>query len=473
MTTLAQVRGTVDFAILTIRPDEYTAILANFSPRTTVLGSACFYEYCRVKQQNGNECGVAVRRVVDQGQGAAQEAARNAIEDLDPCCLMLVGIAGGVPDAGFSLGDVLLASRFYDVTVSAEILNKETHDREWDPTGGPVHPDVEALLGAVVGWKGQLKGWNAKKNVRQNKPVCEVPADITHEKFSGSEDYRKKLKESLDRHFPAGKRVRNSQYTVKSLMTGNTLVKDSSLAEEWKRLARSYGFVEMEAGGVYRAARRPYGEYPVLVIRGLSDIIGFKRDEAWTAFACHTAAAFAAALIRSGLWKGTKPVKPADVAAGGLPTGTSPSVSYSPGGGVQAADMERLTFAEIDAVTKFVLENPAQTKVDFSALDPDEKLKRNGLSRPTRDQLVMGLSKVHLVTQYVEHQLKLDIAFPEKLKAGFLKEYRRLKENGIDGDPLFDGLVRFGSKGTHDRLYQAATLAVLSYLFEICDVFER
>src|SRR5256885_1447986 len=115
MTTLADVRGHVDFAILTIRPDEYEAVLAHFSSRTTLRGSACYYESCRVKQQNGGECRVAIMRMVEQGHGAAHEAARNAIDDLDPCCLMLVGIAGGIPDAGYSLGDVLMASRIYDV----------------------------------------------------------------------------------------------------------------------------------------------------------------------------------------------------------------------------------------------------------------------------------------------------------------------------------------------------------------------
>jgi nucleoside phosphorylase len=472
MTTIADVRGKIDYAILTIRPDEYRAVLAHFSPLTTVRGSACYYECCRVTQKTGSECGVAIMRMVEQGQGSAHEAARNAIDDLDPQCLVLVGIAGGVPDADFSLGDVLMASRFYDVTVSAEILDGETHMREWNPTGGPVHPDVEALLGAVVGWKKKLQGWNTRKKIGLDKPPCKVPGDIGHEKFKGSEEYRKKLKKSLDRHFPVNQKARPPLYTVMALMTGNTMVKDPSLAEEWKQLARSYGFIEMEAGAVDRAARRPYGNYAVLVIRGLSDIVGFTRDDAWTAYACHTAAAFTTALIYSGEWRANKPVRPAET--GSEPPGGGGGGGSAPASGnALADDTERLTFAEIDAVTKFVLEQPAQSNVDFTVLAPDEKLRRNGLSQSTRDQLVMGLSKVRLVRQYVEHQVKLDAAFPEKLKAGFLKEYRRLSAAGTTGDALFEALVRFGCKNANHRLYQAATLAVLSYLFEICDVFEQ
>jgi hypothetical protein len=102
MITLVDVRVKIEYAILTIRPDEYNAVLAHFPSRTTVRGSACYDECCRVKQKSGYECGIAIMRMVEQGQGFAHEAARNAIDELDPCCLVLVGIAGGVSDSDFT-----------------------------------------------------------------------------------------------------------------------------------------------------------------------------------------------------------------------------------------------------------------------------------------------------------------------------------------------------------------------------------
>ena len=36
---------------------------------------------------------------------------------------------------------------------------------------------------------------------------------------------------------------------------------------------------------------------PFLAIRGISDIVGFKRDPGWTAYACHSAAAFTRAFL--------------------------------------------------------------------------------------------------------------------------------------------------------------------------------
>ena len=41
-----------------------------------------------------------------------------------------------------------------------------------------------------------------------------------------------------------------------------------------------------------------------LAIRGISDVVGFKRHPDWTAYACETAAAFAKALLL------TRPIEP-------------------------------------------------------------------------------------------------------------------------------------------------------------------
>jgi hypothetical protein len=41
------------------------------------------------------------------------------------------------------------------------------------------------------------------------------------------------------------------------------------------------------------------GVYSIITIRGLSDIVGFDRDDAWTTYACHTAGAFCVALLEN------------------------------------------------------------------------------------------------------------------------------------------------------------------------------
>jgi hypothetical protein len=73
-------------------------------------------------------------------------------------------------------------------------------------------------------------------------------------------------------------------------------VKDPELLIPWLQGARNVLAIEMESAGVYRAARE---RCPMLAIRGISDIVGLKRTDAWTKYACASAAAFTRALLRT------------------------------------------------------------------------------------------------------------------------------------------------------------------------------
>ena len=79
-------------------------------------------------------------------------------------------------------------------------------------------------------------------------------------------------------------------------------MKDSETLEVWRRIARQIVAVEMESAGIYKATHGR--NVPFLAIRGISDVVGFKRHPDWTAYACETAAAFAKAFLL------TRPVEP-------------------------------------------------------------------------------------------------------------------------------------------------------------------
>src|SRR5579872_5474490 len=134
----SDVRG-IDFGILTVRTDEFESVLKHFPGRETAEGKGSYYEFSRERTREGNQVSVAVTRCSEQGLMPAHEATRELIDDLDPAWILLVGIAGGVPSDDYCLGDVILANRIYDFSVSAEIQERENHDREWNATGGPVH----------------------------------------------------------------------------------------------------------------------------------------------------------------------------------------------------------------------------------------------------------------------------------------------------------------------------------------------
>lgn len=464
MISPADVRGKIDFGIITIRPDEYTAML-NHLPGYDYIHLRRIYEFAQMETAAGGKCGVAVARCLEQGNGDSFTVAVDMIEDLDPCWLVLVGIAGGYPDDDYGLGDVLLASRIYDFTVSAEILNGEVHDREWSPTGGPIHHEVEKILTAIPGWRERLKGWNTKKKLGMAKPPFEVPADPGHDRLYGSEDHRKSVHKSLVRHFPPGKKSRPPLYTVAAVASGNTLAKDPALAAEWRRCARTSRFIEMESAGVYRAANRGGRNIPVLVVRGLSDIIGLKRDDAWTKFACCTAASFAAAIMTAGVCN-TARAAPSSVVA-------SANGSHLENNDSLEAGMSQVTFDELRVVTKHLARTSAEAGVNFKLVDPDQKLARNGLTDATRELLVLGLSKVRMVEEYVGSVAKFSPHFADDLTGSFLDEYHRLTGLGLKGDELFQQLAQTACSVEPGQPYRAAGLAVLTYLFEKCEVFEK
>jgi len=103
---------------------------------------------------------------------------------------------------------------------------------------------------------------------------------------------------------------------------------------------------------------------------------------------------------------------------------------------------------------------------------PLEKLKKNGLTIATQQKYCIGTSQSGLVSKYVEQCSMLDSDYPERLKAGFTMEYQSQKQKLVTGDALFESMIQFAHSDSTELLRQMAGLAVVSYLFEKCDLFE-
>ncbi len=136
------------------------------------------------------------------------------------------------------------------------------------------------------------------------------------------------------------------------------------------------------------------------------------------------------------------------------------------------AELVSVSFAELEIVTRGIVNTPAPPATDFRITDPRKKMSRNRLTDRVHFELSLALSKAKEVGAFVEQMAVLDPEFPERLKAGFVAEYDRLRTEGIDGDALFEALRDFSSSGFQEFKYRAAGVAVLSYLFEKCEVFE-
>ncbi|HBN23324.1 MAG TPA: hypothetical protein DD412_08835 [Holosporales bacterium] len=133
-----------------------------------------------------------------------------------------------------------------------------------------------------------------------------------------------------------------------------------------------------------------------------------------------------------------------------------------------------ISFPELEVTAKAIMSNTfIDEETSFEILPPIEKIKKNSLTQNTHNLLITGIARSREVATYLKSQSKLDNNFPKKLKKGFLEEYGRLTSEGIQADDLFNNMLEFANGNNYDFKRQAAGLAILTHLFEICEVFEK
>jgi hypothetical protein len=141
--------------------------------------------------------------------------------------------------------------------------------------------------------------------------------------------------------------------------------------------------------------------------------------------------------------------------------------------GLNAA-FAQIGFPELQLATAWVNRyQPDADSADLSLLAPEDKIRRNNLTNGSRVTITMGLSVARLVGDFVQNEALIDPDYPDRLKAGFLEEYFRLRREGQRADELFDLMCEFSQRGLRGQSQRSAGLAVLVYLFEKCDVFEK
>lgn len=132
-----------------------------------------------------------------------------------------------------------------------------------------------------------------------------------------------------------------------------------------------------------------------------------------------------------------------------------------------------ITFAELEMITQALVNNNKTQSGSITVIPPQEKLNRNGLTERTRDLLNIGLVQSGQVEEFVETMGGIDVTFVGRLISGFVNEYHQQMQAGLKGDSLFEAMRLFSSQGRTDIRFQSAGLAVLVYLFERCEVFEK
>lgn len=134
--------------------------------------------------------------------------------------------------------------------------------------------------------------------------------------------------------------------------------------------------------------------------------------------------------------------------------------------------MSEVSFAELEIAAKAIATGQHYCNGDFQVIPPEEKIQKNGLSNKSRSYISMGLSRSAEVSKFLVEMSRLDDQFPERLKDGFKQKYLELKQT-LSGDALFIGMLEFAQEGQYEFKQRAASLAILSHLFHLCEVFEK
>jgi nucleoside phosphorylase len=255
----------VDVVIITALEEEREAVLRKLPGRrrvTPTRDDIQIYYSARLPVKIPNKPDSAYRIVVmslvNMGRVPAATATTDAIRRWKPEYVLLVGIAGGVGEAGVQLGDVLIADQIADYEQAK--VRPNTSQIRWE-----THRSNARLLNAARHLK--VRDWQAL--ITTPRPTKGAPK----------------------RH-------------IGPIATGDKVIAAEqvlrTLQKTWPKLIG----VEMEAGGAATASFNSPTAPGFFMVRGVSDLADEKKGSAsvdkWRTYACDVAAAYAIALLRTG-----------------------------------------------------------------------------------------------------------------------------------------------------------------------------
>lgn len=139
------------------------------------------------------------------------------------------------------------------------------------------------------------------------------------------------------------------------------------------------------------------------------------------------------------------------------------------GPALQRRDMVNLELDSLSPVLDQVAAMEPSSEPDLRP-PPADKIDRNMLSQDVAILLKAGMSRVDLVRKY----FKLQPAKRDEIAESFRRRYDKVRRDGLSADEIFADLQRHAAgDGVPSPARQGAVLAVLAFLFEECDIFER
>jgi nucleoside phosphorylase len=269
-----------------MKREEFDAVLEHFSlqaeaPRPDLASK---YKFRRASA-HGRARTVAITRCVEQGTGEAQTIANQAIKDLQPALILVVGIAGMPPSTDLFLGDVVLGTHVHDFNLAAET----SRGQEFAEHGmSPPHWFTRYVC--TLDLQTELADWYSPL---ANRPKI---AASSLEFTSPNAEWNGRISACVNHHADRA----TPKVLDGPIASSDDLLKNPESLRKRLAVDRRIIAVEMESAGVARACNnvgKTEAPVPFLPIRGISDIVGLKRDYAWELYACQSAALFAARFV--------------------------------------------------------------------------------------------------------------------------------------------------------------------------------
>jgi hypothetical protein len=131
--------------------------------------------------------------------------------------------------------------------------------------------------------------------------------------------------------------------------------------------------------------------------------------------------------------------------------------------------LERLDFAALRPVLTVIQRRDPGAEPPLAA-PSSTKLQHNALSPDAAALLRLGRGREKLVQDFFDAWP--DPSFGEDIAEAFRVRYQALKAVDLSPDQIFGELQSFAGGMEGEPSHQGAVLAVLSYFFERCDIFD-
>jgi 5'-deoxynucleotidase YfbR-like HD superfamily hydrolase len=286
----------IDVVVLVMKEEEFQYALNAVQPAVSLTATPGMptIELGLLKQENGAILSVAICQTAGQGPVVAAEVSQLIATKLSPRWLLICGVCGATAkEPTVTLGDVLVANHVYGPLNRAEL--PESLLQSSDPIGGQLRAETETLAGALRRrlrlnpdlLSAQLASWGVKRpQLKQRQAKFCISA---HKSIS-----------AINLNLSHNAKRKHPQAFYCAFISDAILRKDPVALDRELQTRRDVVGIEMELGGAVGGLRR-HPEIIVTKIRGVSDLVGLERDEAWTKYAAGSAAAALSVVLHDGI----------------------------------------------------------------------------------------------------------------------------------------------------------------------------